>query len=100
MTTANPAARTSAITDTGRRVVVVPADETKPALKTTEFYIYLIASAAVLIASQLVGQNANGVDPFRADKAWWYITLLTVAYLVSRGLSKAGSARSRSEDRS
>ncbi|PZM95301.1 MAG: hypothetical protein DIU79_07715 [Actinobacteria bacterium] len=79
--------------------MVAQADETKPALKTTEFYIYLIASAAVLIASQLVGQTANGVDPFRADKAWWYITLLTIGYLVSRGLAKAGSARRHSENR-
>ena len=43
MTTANPAARASAqIADTtGRRTMVAQADETKPALKTTEFYIYL-----------------------------------------------------------
>ena len=53
----------------------------------------------MLIASQLVGQTANGVDPFRADKAWWYITLLTIGYLVSRGLAKAGSARRHSENR-
>lgn len=101
MTTANPAARATAqMTDaSSRRIAVAHADETKPALKTTEFYIYLIAVGAVLLASQLVGQAANGVDPFRADKAWWYITLLTLGYLVSRGLSKAGSAWRHSENR-
>ena len=27
---------------------------------------------------------------FLADKAWFYITLLTIGYLISRGLAKAG----------
>jgi len=35
--------------------------------------------------------NGNGSDYFAADKAWLYITLLTIGYLVSRGLAKAGS---------
>jgi len=26
-----------------------------------------------------------------ADKAWLYITLLTIGYLISRGLAKSGS---------
>ena len=34
--------------------------------------------------------DADG-DIFLADKAWFYVTLLTVGYLVSRGLAKAGS---------
>lgn len=66
-------------------------DETKPSLKTTEFYIYLAAVAGVLLASLLVGQNGNGEDIFPADKAWWFISLLTIGYLISRGLAKAGS---------
>ncbi|HEY0700494.1 MAG TPA: hypothetical protein VGD43_22150 [Micromonospora sp.] len=76
------------------RMMDMPArgTETKAAFKTTEFWIYLIAVAGVLIASQAVGRNANGVDPFRADKAWWFIALLTIGYLGSRGLAKAGSA--------
>ncbi|MGC5023043.1 hypothetical protein [Micromonospora sp. DT47] len=47
----------------------------------------------VLIASNAVGDGAanNGGDYFAADKAWWFITLLTVGYLISRGLAKAGS---------
>ena len=52
----------------------------------------------MLIASQVVGGGAhNGRDYFTADKAWWYITLLTIGYLVSRGLAKAGS-RTRDVD--
>ncbi|SDY03560.1 hypothetical protein SAMN05444365_101446 [Micromonospora pattaloongensis] len=102
MTTANPAARAPAQmadANVGRRAAVAQADETKPALKTTEFYIFLIGVGAVLIASQLVGTAANGVDPFRADKAWWYITLLTIGYLGSRGLAKAGSYWRNNEGR-
>ena len=74
-------------------------NETKGALKTTEFWIYLAAVAGVLIASYAVGTNANHADYFRADKAWWFIALLTIGYLVSRGLAKAGSpTRSKARD--
>jgi hypothetical protein len=73
--------------------------ETKHALKTTEFWIYMAAVGAVLLASQLVGRNAFHLDYFRADKAWFFITLLTLGYLGSRGLAKAGSnTRTRSTD--
>jgi hypothetical protein len=68
-----------------------PGTETKNALKTTEFWVYLASIAAVLTASQLVGQNAAGNDIFRAPQAWFFITLLTLGYLGSRGLAKAGS---------
>lgn len=74
--------------------------ETKPAVKSTEFYIYLLAVLGVLIASLVTGRNAAGQDTFRADEAWWFISLLTIGYLVSRGLSKAGSAWRQSEERS
>ena len=67
-------------------------DETKPSWKTTELFVYLAAVIAVLIASQVVGDGAGHAnDYFAADKAWWYITLLTIGYLVSRGLAKSGS---------
>jgi hypothetical protein len=73
--------------------------ETKHALKTTEFWVYLAAVAAILIASQAVGRNAFHLDYFRADKAWFFITLLTIGYLGSRGLAKAGSnTRGRASD--
>jgi hypothetical protein len=70
--------------------------ETKPAYKTTEFIMYLVAVAGVLIASAVVdgngnGDNGSGGDYFRADRAWLYVVLLTIGYMVSRGLAKAGS---------
>jgi len=73
-------------------------DETKPSFKTTELIVYVLSVIGVLIASNVVGDGANndGGDYFAADKAWWYITLLTIGYMISRGLAKAGS---RSNDR-
>jgi hypothetical protein len=73
--------------------------ETKPAFKTTEFIVYLVAVAGVLIASAVVdgngnGDNGSGGDYFRADRAWLYVVLLTIGYMVSRGLAKAGSRTS------
>jgi hypothetical protein len=47
--------------------------------------------AGVLIPSYVVKTNENHADYFRADQAWFYIVLLTIGYLASRGLAKAGS---------
>jgi hypothetical protein len=69
-----------------------PGSETKPSVLTSEFYIFLLAVGGVLLASQLVGRDAAGVDPFRANTAWLFITLLSIGYLFSRGLAKAGSS--------
>jgi len=65
--------------------------ETKSAVKTTELWIYVAAVAAVLIASAAVGTTASHGDYFRADRAWLYIVILTVGYLISRGFAKSGS---------
>jgi F0F1-type ATP synthase assembly protein I len=65
--------------------------ETKASFKTTELMVYIAAVAGVLIASAVVGTTHVHVDYFRADKAWFYIVLLTIGYLVSRGLAKSGS---------
>jgi hypothetical protein len=70
--------------------------ETKAAFKTTEFIAYVVITVAVLIASLVVdgngnGDNGSGGDYFRADRAWFYVVLLTIGYLVSRGLAKSGS---------
>ena len=59
--------------------------ETKSAYKTTELIFYVVAVLGVLIASAVVDQS------FGADPAWRYVTYLTVGYMISRGLAKAGS---------
>ncbi|GGX51838.1 hypothetical protein [Streptomyces minutiscleroticus] len=67
--------------------------ETKPSYKTTELMAYVAAVVAVLVASAVVGDGASGVDRFPADRAWLYITLLTIGYMVSRGLAKCGAGQ-------
>ena len=75
--------------------------ETKAAYKTTEFIAYVVVFAGILLASLLVktGQGGERVDYFRADKAWWYITLLTIGYMIARGLAKSGSREPYDDDR-
>ncbi|MCM0673967.1 hypothetical protein NCC78_04505 [Micromonospora phytophila] len=85
--------------DGRREAVQAPGTETKPSLRTTEFWVYIAAVIGVLAASQLAGRNTAGVDIFRADNAWFLITLLTLGYLGSRGLAKAGSNFRSSEER-
>jgi hypothetical protein len=81
------------------REVRPAGNETKISFLTTEFWIYLLAVAGVLIASYAVGRTAFHNDYFRADKAWFFIVLLTIGYLGSRGLAKAGSpTRSKARD--
>ena len=63
--------------------------ETKAAFKTTEFFAFLAAVVGVLIAAAVIDEtDAGGLG---ARQAWLYITILTVGYMVSRGLAKAGS---------
>jgi hypothetical protein len=63
--------------------------ETKASFKTTEFFAYVVAVVGVLIAAGVVDEaNAGG---FGARQAWLYVTILTVGYMLSRGLAKSGS---------
>src|SRR4029450_2717067 len=75
--------------------------ETKSAYKTTEFLTYVVVFAGILVASFLVktGQDGQRIDYFRADNAWWYITLLTIGYMIARGLAKSGSREPYDDDR-
>jgi hypothetical protein len=66
--------------------------ETKASTKTTEFFVFLAAVAAVVITAVMVGQDENtGIDPFSALDALQYITFLSIGYMVARGLAKSGS---------
>jgi hypothetical protein len=65
--------------------------ETKSAFKTTEMIAYVAAVVVVAVMSLLVKKTSEHADYFRADKAMFFIVLLTLGYLLSRGLAKAGS---------
>ena len=71
------------------------SSETKHAFKTTEFWAMCAIIGGILIASYVIGQgDGNGnadVDAFPASRAWLYVAIVGVGYMVSRGLAKAGS---------
>ena len=89
-TSSGTAARTVDVRTEGTRRL---STETKASFKTTEFIAYVGAVIAVAIAAQVIGDNgaSNDADYFRADRAFLYITILTVGYMISRGLAKSGS---------
>ncbi len=60
--------------------------ETKASYKTTELVAFVVVALAVLIAAAVVD-----VRDFGAQEAWFYVTLLTIGYMISRGLAKSGS---------
>jgi len=63
--------------------------ETKAAFKTTEFFAFIAVVVGVLIAAAVIDESDAG--GFGARQAWLYVTILTVGYMVSRGLAKSGS---------
>lgn len=80
------------------------ATETKQAFKTTEFWAYIGLLTALFIAGAVTdgssattsGAGGTGTTTFSPDalpasKVWLYATILTVGYLIARGLAKAGS---------
>jgi hypothetical protein len=60
--------------------------ETKASFKTTELIVYVLSVLGVLIASEVIDDG-----DFNAKQAWFFVTLLTIGYMVSRGLAKSGS---------
>jgi len=70
--------------------------ETKGSFKTTEFFAFLAVLAAILIAAAMVDEGDAG--SLGAKQAWLYVTILTVGYMVSRGLAKSGSRDPYTDD--
>jgi hypothetical protein len=65
--------------------------ETKAAVKTTEFFAYLAVLAGLLLAGLLTKAGDGHDDRLQADQVWLYATILTLGYMISRGLAKSGS---------
>ena len=87
--------------DVGRRMDTPDrrTDETKPAFKTTEFMAYVVVLVAILIVGLVIGEEEGGsADDFSANTVWLYATILTLGYMLSRGLAKSGSRHRYWED--
>ena len=67
------------------------SDETKNALKTTEFVAMVGVIAAILIATW-VSDSLNDV------RAWTLVAAVAIGYMLSRGLAKSGSRYAGDED--
>jgi hypothetical protein len=65
--------------------------ETKAAFKTTELYSYVVVLAGLLLAGLATKAGDGHDDRFQADQVWLYATILTVGYMIARGLAKSGS---------
>ncbi|TDC39297.1 hypothetical protein E1211_04745 [Micromonospora sp. 15K316] len=88
------------VSDGHREPMPQTGTETKQAFLTTEFWVYAVVMAGVVIAAFWGGSDTNGLNINNPVQSWWILAVLTAGYLVSRGLSKAGSPkRSLSERR-
>ena len=67
------------------------SDETKNALKTTEFVAMVGVIAAILIATW-VSDTLNDV------RGWTLVAAVAIGYMLSRGLAKSGSRYRGGED--
>jgi hypothetical protein len=70
---------------TGRRRVFDPwglGEETKPFFLTSEFWVAVALVIALFIAT------SGNID---APLAWTLVTVVSAAYVLSRGLAKSGS---------
>lgn len=74
-----------------RRVSSPTRDETKLSLKTTEFWAMGGVIAAILVAAAVS-------DSLGDVRAWTLVTVVAAAYILSRGLAKAGSTYSGGDD--
>ena len=66
-------------------------DETKNALKTTEFVAMVGVIGAILIATW-VSDSLNDV------RAWTLVAAVAIGYMISRGLAKSGTKYVGGED--
>ena len=66
--------------------------ETKHSSKTSEMYAFVAIVVGILVAAALIkGGDSGGTDEFIARQAWLYVSIVTAAYMISRGLAKSGS---------
>jgi hypothetical protein len=72
--------------------------ETKQAFKTTEFWAMVVVIVGILVSAAAIKGGDNGTDEFIARNAWLYVAIVAGAYMISRGLAKAGSRDPYTDD--
>ena len=72
--------------------------ETKASFKTTELYAYVVVLAGLMVAGLLTKEGDGHDDRLIANHVWLYAVILTVGYMVSRGLAKSGSRDPYTDD--
>jgi hypothetical protein len=69
----------------------VKTPETKEFFKTSEFVVWAVTVLGILISAVVVTEG-DGTD-FSARQAWLYVAIASAAYIISRGIAKAGTRR-------
>jgi hypothetical protein len=79
--------------DDGIRVERWTFTETKAFYKTSEFIVWLLSVAGVLVVTYI--DDSASLSNWHG---WLLISVLSAAYMLSRGIAKAGSREPYSED--
>lgn len=56
---------------------------------TLELILWALATVGIFVTAAVVDED-GGIEGFGSSEAWFYVTLLTVGLIVSRGLAKMG----------
>jgi hypothetical protein len=75
------------------------ATETKASFKTSEFWAMVGVIVAILVSAAVITGGDSDGDEFIARQAWLYVAIVAGAYMIGRGLAKAGSSEPYTVDR-
>jgi len=76
--------------DDDREITVYERSEARRSTGTSEFWIFIVVTAALLFFTY---QDSG--DSLSREEGWRYAAAITIGYLLSRGLAKAGSSEPR-----
>ena len=83
---------TPTTTRRGRAFFDTRPTETRRSFKTSEFWVFLLVAAGVIIAAY--GDDNDSLTHWRG---WLLFCATGISYIISRGISKAGSSEPRIE---
>ena len=70
--------------------------ETKTSFKTTELVVFLVMALGIIITASVIGNGGGGgADHFDALQATQLLAVLTIGYMIARGIAKSGSRQPR-----